>query len=127
VPERLRVLVADDNRDSADSCAMLLRMSGHEVRTAYSGREALSVGAEFAPQLVLLDIGMPEMNGYEVASQIRAAGWGTGVRLVAVTGWSQEEDKRQARIAGFDHHVAKPLDPDALRELTERAADPGPN
>jgi PAS domain S-box-containing protein len=121
---RVRVLVADDNRDSADSCALLLQLSGHDVCTAYSGLEALAIGAEFAPQLVLLDLGMPEMNGYEVARRIRAASWGTRVKLVAVTGWSQEEDKRQARIAGFDHHFAKPLDPDTLRDLTAKAAGP---
>jgi PAS domain S-box-containing protein len=125
--QRLRVLVADDNRDHADSCAMLLEMAGHEVRTAYSGRDALSIGAEFAPQLVLLDIGMPGMDGYAAARQSRAAGWGAGAKLVAVTGWSQKEDKRQARLAGFDHHLAKPVDPDVLRELTERAGVPGPD
>jgi PAS domain S-box-containing protein len=111
---RLRVLVADDNRDSADSCTMLLQMFGHEVTTAYNGREALDSAQSFAPQFALLDIGMPEMNGYEVARQIRASGWGQEMILVAVTGWSQDEDKRLAKAAGFDHHFAKPVNPDEL-------------
>jgi len=102
----LRVLVADDNRDNADGCAMLLEMCGHSVRTAYSGREALAVAAEFLPQVALLDIGMPELNGYEVARRIRAAPWGQTMLLVAVTGWGQDEDQRQAEAAGFDHHRA---------------------
>ena len=97
----LRVLVADDNRDSADGCATLLTMAGHDVRTAYSGREALALAAEFLPQIALLDIGMPDMNGYDVARQIRAAAWGRGMQLVAVTGWGQEEDKREARGGRF--------------------------
>ena len=116
-PRRLRVLVADDNHDSADSCTMLLQMFGHEVSTAYSGREALNSAERFAPQFALLDIGMPELNGYEVARQIRAAGWGKEMILVAVTGWSQEEDKRLAKAAGFDHHFAKPVNPDELLAL----------
>ncbi len=118
----LRVLVADDNRDSADGSAMLLRMMGHEVCTAYSGREALAIAAEFLPQIVLLDIGMPETNGYEVARQIRAAAWGRTMQLVAVTGWGQEEDKRQAEAAGFDHHRVKPVDLDSLEPLFAKCA-----
>jgi signal transduction histidine kinase len=106
----LRVLVADDNRDNSDSSAVLLRMQGHEVRTAYSGREALTAAAEFAPQVALLDIGMPEMNGYEVARHLRATQWGAHMLLVAVTGWGQDDDRRRAEAAGFDHHLAKPID-----------------
>jgi PAS domain S-box-containing protein len=111
----LRILVADDNRDNADSCAMLLQMSGHDVRTAYSGRDALAIAAEFGPQVALLDIGMPELNGYQVARQLR--GRDGDVMLVAVTGWGQMEDKRQAQVAGFDHHVAKPVEFESLKHL----------
>jgi len=115
--DALRVLIADDNRDNADSWSMLLQLAGHEVRTTYSGFEALEVAADFRPQLVLLDIGMPEMNGYEVATRIRATRWGKSMLLVAVTGWGQQEDKRRALSAGFDHHLAKPVNLDALEPL----------
>jgi len=124
--QRLRVLVADDNRDNADSSAMLLRMAGHEVRTAYSGREALTIAAGFEPQIALLDIGMPEMNGYEVARHMRATAWGARMLLVAVTGWGQDDDRRRAEAAGFDHHLAKPVDlatlePMLVAQQAERA------
>jgi len=115
--KKLRVLVVDDNRDSADSLAMLLEISGHEVRTVHSGRDALAAAAAFAPDVALLDIGMPDLNGYEVARQMRAVAHGDRIVLVAVTGWGQEEDKRQAKAAGFDHHLAKPIDPDRLAAL----------
>jgi signal transduction histidine kinase/ActR/RegA family two-component response regulator len=117
-----RILVADDNRDSADGCATLLTMAGHEVRTAYSGRDALALAAEFLPHIALLDIGMPDMNGYDVARQIRAAPWGRSMQLVAVTGWGQEEDRREAEAAGFDHHRVKPVDLDSLEPLFTKCA-----
>lgn len=113
----MRILVADDNRDNADSCAMLLQIEGHDTRKAYSGREALAIAAEFHPQIALLDIVMPEMTGYEVAREIRASAWGKDIVLVAVTGYSQVEDKRKASAAGFDHHLAKPVSPEALHPL----------
>ncbi|MET0553932.1 MAG: ATP-binding protein [Vicinamibacteria bacterium] len=116
-PHALRVLVADDNRDSADSLAVFLQISGHDVRTARSGREAVEMAAAFGPQVALLDIGMPGMNGYEVARHLRAQPGGDRLLLVAVTGWGQEEDKRLAREAGFDHHLRKPVDPDGLGRL----------
>jgi PAS domain S-box-containing protein len=117
-PAGVRVLIADDNHDSADSLAMLLQLSGYEVRTANSGPDALTLAAEFHPQVALLDIGMPGMNGYDVARQLRATQTDDDrAILVAVTGWGQEEDKRLAKDAGFDHHVAKPVDPDALEAL----------
>jgi CheY-like chemotaxis protein len=119
----LRILVADDNRDNADSCAMLLQLSGHEVRTAYSGRAALVLAAEFRPQIALLDIVMPELTGYEVAQQIRAAAWGKDMLLVAITGYSQVEDKRKALAAGFDHHLAKPVGLEALEPLLEQCRE----
>ena len=103
--------------DNADSCSMLLQMDGHEVRTAYSGREALAIAAKFHPQIMLLDIVMPEMTGYEVARKVRAAAWGKKIMLVAVTGWGQVEDRRKALDAGFDHHFAKPIGMDVLKPL----------
>jgi len=116
-PVGLRILVVDDMHDNADSCSMLLQMDGHEVRTAYSGREALAIAAKFHPQIMLLDIVMPEMTGYEVARKVRAAAWGKKIMLVAVTGWGQVEDRRKALDAGFDHHFAKPIGMDVLKPL----------
>jgi PAS domain S-box-containing protein len=116
-PTGLRVLIADDNHDSAESMAMLLQLSGYDVRAVHSGPDALALATEFRPHVALLDIGMPGMNGYEVARQMRATQTGGRVILIAVTGWGQEQDKRLAKDAGFDHHVAKPVDPDALEAL----------
>ena len=116
-PSGLRVLIADDNHDSADSIAMLLQLSGHDVRAVYSGHDALALAAEFRPDVALLDISMPGLNGYEVARQMPATPSGARVILIAVTGWGQEEDKRLAKEAGFDHHLAKPVDPDTLEAL----------
>lgn len=119
----LRILIADDNLDSANSWAMLLEMSGHDVRTARNGQEALAIAAEFQPQLTLLDIGMPEMNGYEVARRLRLTGWGERSILVAVTGWGHEHDKQQAKNAGFDHHLTKPVGLAAIEPLLAQAAE----
>jgi PAS domain S-box-containing protein len=112
-----RVLVADDNRDAADSLATMLRLAGHEVHAAHDGQEAVEAAAWFRPEVALLDIGMPRLNGYEAARRIRELPWGKGVVLVAVTGWGQEEDRRRAREAGFDHHLTKPADPAAIERL----------
>jgi CheY-like chemotaxis protein len=112
-----RILAVDDNRDAADSLAMLLQMMGHETRTAYDGLEAAQAAATFRPDVVLLDIGLPKMNGYEVARQIRQQRWGEGMALIALTGWGQEEDKRRALEAGFDHHLTKPVEAAALEKL----------
>jgi signal transduction histidine kinase/ActR/RegA family two-component response regulator len=109
-----RVLVADDNRDAAEGLALLLRHAGHDVRVAHDGRTALETATTFHPDAVLLDIGMPTLNGYEVAARLRAEPWARGAVLIAVTGWGQEEDKRLASCAGFDHHLTKPVDPDAI-------------
>lgn len=113
----MRVLIVDDNHDIADLCSMILEKSGHEVRTAYSGKEALDMAAEFTPNIMMLDIGMPDINGYDVAREIRACEWGKKVLLLAISGWSQEEDKRRAIEAGFDHHITKPFDLSVLDEL----------
>jgi CheY-like chemotaxis protein len=106
----LRVLVADDNRDAADSLASLLEMSGNEVSVAHSGEEAFRLALLEQPQAIILDIGMPGMNGYEVARRVRAQAWGKKTLLIAVTGWGQAEDKKRSRDAGFDHHLTKPID-----------------
>lgn len=114
---RRRVLVVDDNRDSADSMTMLLRLRGHEVRTVYDGETALTAAAEFRPEVVLLDIGLPRLDGYEVARRLRAAPGGGAVLLAAMTGYGTDDDKHRARQAGFDRHMTKPVDPDALHRL----------
>jgi CheY-like chemotaxis protein len=114
---RRRILVADDNRDSANSLALLLRIMGNDTRTAHDGLEALEVAATFRPDVILLDIGMPRLNGYETARRIREQPWGGNVVLVAQTGWGQEDDKRLSREAGFDFHLVKPVEPAALENL----------
>jgi signal transduction histidine kinase len=112
-----RIVVADDNRDAARSLAMLLGIMGHEVRTAGDGDEALTLAAEFRPDVALLDIGMPKRDGYETARSIRREPWGQTMMLIALTGWGQEEDRRQALEAGFNAHMVKPVDPDMLEKL----------
>jgi PAS domain S-box-containing protein len=112
-----RVLVADDNRDGAEIMAMLLVHSGFEVQLAHSGSDALAVAEQQRPDIAVLDIGMPGMSGYDVARAIRSQPWGAGITLIAVTGWGQEDDKRKAKDAGFDHHLTKPIDPNALEQL----------
>jgi PAS domain S-box-containing protein len=109
-----RVLVVDDNRDSAESIALLAEIWGHEVRTAHDGPSALEAAASSPPEVVLLDIGLPGMDGYEVARRFREQR-GEGVVLIAMTGYGMEEDRRRSRDAGFDHHLVKPVDPEALR------------
>ena len=119
-----KILVADDNQDAANTLAMLLRIAGHDVCTAYGGQAALALASTFQPEFALLDIGMPDLNGYEVAKQLRRTSWGKAARLIALTGWGQEDDKRRAHAAGFDHHLTKPLDPHQLdRLLSDSAAD----
>ncbi len=120
-PERrLRILVADDNRDAAQTLAMLLRLDGHDVRAVHDGAEALTIGDAFRPQLLLLDIGMPVLDGYEAARQVRERPWGKSAYLVALTGWGQESDRLRAMAAGFQHHLVKPTEPDALRAVIDR-------
>ncbi|RPI59484.1 MAG: response regulator, partial [Lysobacterales bacterium] len=116
-----KILVADDNQDAANTLALLLRLAGHDVRTAHGGQAALTLADEFEPEFALLDIGMPDLDGYEVARRLRLTDRGKDLRLVALTGWGQDEDKRRARDAGFDHHLTKPVDPHRLDALlTER-------
>jgi CheY-like chemotaxis protein len=110
-----RILVVDDNADSADSLAMLLQMEGHETRTAYSAGMALELLAPFDPDVIILDIGLPDMDGYQLARQIRA-GW-KPVRLIALSGYGQVEDKQRSSAAGFDAHLVKPADAVVLRKV----------
>ena len=104
-----RILVVDDRKNAADILAKLLRTKGHEVHTAYDGQEALLAAEKFRPEVVLLDIGMPDMNGYEVCRQIRKQSCGEGTYLIAVSGWGQEQDRRRSAEAGFDYHLVKPV------------------
>jgi CheY-like chemotaxis protein len=117
-----RVLVADDNVDAVDAIAILLRAVGHEVITAEDGLEALRVGHAFAPDVVLLDLGMPRLNGYETAREIRQQAWGRNVGLVAVTGWGDAKDYDNTRRAGFDAHLVKPADQTELLRIIGRTA-----
>jgi CheY-like chemotaxis protein len=113
----LRILVVDDNRDSAASLGMLLRIMGNDVRLAHDGLEAVSIADEFRPDVVLLDIGLPRINGYEAARQIRQQPWGQRIVLIATTGWGQESDRQRSKDAGFDHHLVKPINTVALAQL----------
>ncbi len=122
---RARVLVVDDNVDAAESLARLLEIDGYDVRIANGGMEALHEAAEFRPEVILLDIGLPMMNGYDVARRIRREPWGSEIRLVALTGWGQDEDRRRSKEAGFDDHVVKPIDPASLRGLLRKARSSG--
>ena len=128
-PERMndaqpmRILVVDDNEDSAETLAMYLQSNGHRVRTADNGLAAVETAAEFRPDAVLMDLGLPKLNGYEAARQIRSER-GHEVLLVAVTGWGQEADRRRSRVAGFDHHLTKPVELDKLRRLLAAARIP---
>ena len=112
-----RVLVVDDNIDSADSIAMLLQVSGHDVRVAYSGPDALETAAEYQPDIVLLDIGLPGIDGYEVARRLRSHAQLERVKLIAVTGYGQEADRLHSQEAGFDYHLVKPVDAQKLQDL----------
>jgi CheY-like chemotaxis protein len=118
-----RILIVDDNRDGADSLAAMLRLLGNDTRTAYDGLEGVRVAGEYRPDVVLLDIGLPRLNGCEACRRIREQLWGKKIVLIAVTGWGQEDDRRRSQEAGFDHHLVKPLDPDELGKLL---ADPLP-
>ena len=112
-----RVLVADDNKDAADALAMLLELSGHEVRVAHGGRAALSMAQTFRPDVAILDIGMPDLSGYDVAAQLRREPWGGAIVLIALTGWGRDDDRQRSTNAGFDQHMTKPVNPEKLEEF----------
>jgi CheY-like chemotaxis protein len=120
-----RALVVDDNQDAADALAVLLRGHGLEVTVARDGAAALELAESIRPDVILLDVGLPHMSGNEVASAIRAKPWGAQIRIIAVTGWGQADDRRRSLAAGFDRHLVKPVDPERLlaviSEGTERA------
>ena len=119
--EKCRVLVVDDNRDAALTLTVLLKILGCETQTAYDGREAVEIDSSFRPEIVLLDIGLPSLNGYEVARRIRQQEHGVDVLLVALTGRDQDEDRQNAKDAGFDRHITKPADVGVLKQLIEEA------
>jgi CheY-like chemotaxis protein len=115
-----RILVVDDNQDSAQSLAMLLKLTGHETRVAYDGLGAVEAAQSFRPDLVLLDLGLPKLSGFEACRQIRDQTWGKRTMMVALTGWGQEEDRCRSRDAGFDDHLVKPVDHAVLTRLLSR-------
>ena len=119
-PGRLRVLIADDDRDGAATLAALLELEGCEVRVVHGGQEALDEARSFKPDAVLLDIGMPKITGYEAARRLRSRYGNDCPVLIAVTGWKQASDKILANLAGFDHHVAKPYEPAELIKLLKK-------
>ena len=112
-----RVLVVDDNKDSMATMRMLLRMKGHDVRTAVDGVEAIAAAEEYRPEFILMDMGMPQMNGYEATQRIRQAAWGRDICIVAMTGWGQAEDLKRSAEAGCTAHLVKPVDFAALERL----------
>ena len=112
-----RILVADDFPQSADTLARLLRQEGNEVQVAQDGNEAFDAAEEFRPDVVVLDIAMPKLNGYEAARKIRAQPWGKQMVLIALTGWGQQQDRRRTQDAGFDAHLTKPVNYEAIMEL----------
>jgi CheY-like chemotaxis protein len=121
----LRILVVDDNQDSACSMTLLLELQGHQVNVAHAGQAALKIAGEFRPDVILLDIGMPGMNGYEVARQLRVQDTFADTVLVAVTGYGRASDVKQTEAAGFDHHLVKPIDYEKLQSLLAARASKG--
>jgi CheY-like chemotaxis protein len=114
------VLLADDNADAVESLAMLLGLEGHEVRCARDGESALQLADEMRPEVAIVDIGMPGMNGYAVARSLRERPWASDITLIALTGWGKAEDRQRALDAGFDHHCTKPVGLDELAPLLRR-------
>jgi len=112
--DRVRILIVDDNVDAADSLAQFLKLAGYQTRVAYDGRMAVEMAEILEPAVVLLDLGLPHLNGHEVARRLRALPWGRSAVLIALTGWGQEDDVQRSRQAGFDEHLTKPVDPEVL-------------
>ena len=117
------MLLVDDDRDVVRSLVRLVRSLGHETHVAYSGEEALQVAEQCQPQIILMDIGLPGLNGYDTAREMRARPWGESVTLIAVTGWVREDDRRRALESGFDQHLTKPVDADLLETVLNGAAE----
>ena len=118
------ILVVDDDRDSAETLAVLLRVEGYRAETAYDGVEALRVAESCQPQLVLLDISMPEIDGFDVAAKLRERTWARNLRVVAITGWNRVDDRERARMAGFDEYLVKPLDLERLKAVLRALLGP---
>ncbi|WP_198321043.1 response regulator [Azohydromonas aeria] len=116
-PSGRRILIVDDNADSADSLAMLLQLNGHEAHTAYDGLQAVELAAQLRPEVLLLDLGLPGLDGCEACRRIRQQPWAAQSLLVAVTGWGQAADRQRSADAGFDAHLVKPVDVVALEKL----------
>jgi CheY-like chemotaxis protein len=112
-----RILIVDDNRDGANSLSLMLKIMGNETKTAYDGQEGVEIASAFLPDIVLMDIGLPKLNGYEACRAIRRTSWGKKVFMIALTGWGQDEDRRRSQEAGFDRHFVKPVDSAALAKL----------
>ena len=125
IPQKLRVLIADDDRDEVLTLRSLIEDEGHETLGLYRGADVLDAMRDFGPDVVLLDIGMPDRNGYDLAREINSRYGERRPRLIAVTGWKQASDRMLAQMAGFDHHVAKPYDPQALLKLLAPRDLPG--
>jgi len=122
IPHSLRVLVVDDNEDAAETLGQLLELMGHATRTANDGEAGVAAAGEFLPDVVLMDIGMPKLNGYDAARRIRAEPWGHAMTLVALTGWGQEDDRKKSAAAGFDRHLVKPVEQAALEGVLATSA-----
>jgi CheY-like chemotaxis protein len=119
---RRKVLIVDDNQEAAITLSIVVRMFGSEVRTAGDGQEGIQAAAEFLPDVILMDLRMPGMNGYEAVRHIRRQSWGEQMLIVALTGWGQDEDRQRTREAGFDHHLVKPVESSELQKVLETVA-----
>ncbi|HEX9452452.1 MAG TPA: response regulator [Burkholderiales bacterium] len=118
-----RVLIVDDHLDAAESLAMMMKTEGHEVRMAFDGIDAVKAAEAFLPHIVFLDLALPKLSGSEAALRIRQQSWSKGMILIALTGWSADEDRRQSRELGFDDYLVKPAKPEELKKIIERLAD----
>jgi CheY-like chemotaxis protein len=124
-PPNRRILIVDDNLDALESLATMLKLSGNEVHTAKDGVEAVEMAEKLRPDVVLMDIGMPRLNGRDATRQIRAESWGKSMTVIALTGWGQEADRLASREAGMDAHLVKPVDYAELQRLMRELAGPG--
>lgn len=119
-----RLLIVDDMKDSAESLATLLRLRGYEAHTAYDGEQAILLAESLRPDIILLDLGMPRLNGYDTCGRIRAQPWGSEIQLVALTGFGQDDVRQRLGTSGFDHHLIKPVELQTLIALIEMLIDP---
>ena len=117
IKSNLRILIVDDNKDGASTLSMMLKILGNDTRTSYDGEDAVKAAIEFQPNVILLDIGLPKLNGYEVCRRIREQKNGHKILIIAQTGWGQDEDRQRTQDAGFDHHLVKPVDIAVLSKI----------